>query len=112
MNIFAIEGDLKTGKIDWIASGKSQDNYRVVKMIPSVVPNRDRGKISYLWQLPDDLLSEIGRHRGNMIMEKKDMITEAAKKSARKFLMNDKKQEKIKGKFVDQQSKLMEHIKF
>ena len=33
MNIFAIEGDVKTGKIDWIASAKSQDNYRVVKMI-------------------------------------------------------------------------------
>jgi hypothetical protein len=33
VNIFAIEGDLNTGKIDWIASGKSQDNYRVVKMI-------------------------------------------------------------------------------
>jgi hypothetical protein len=31
MNIFAIEG---TGdKIDWVASAKSQDNYRVVKMI-------------------------------------------------------------------------------
>ncbi len=33
MNIFAIEGDEKTGQIDWIKSGKSHDNYRVVKMI-------------------------------------------------------------------------------
>ena len=33
MNIFAIEGDISTGEIDWIASAKSQDNYRVVKMI-------------------------------------------------------------------------------
>ncbi len=33
MNIFAIEGNIKTGEIDWIQSGKSQDNYRVVKMI-------------------------------------------------------------------------------
>jgi len=31
MNIFAIEGD--GNNIDWIASAKSQDNYRVVKMI-------------------------------------------------------------------------------
>ncbi len=33
MNIFAIEGNTLTGEIDWIASAKSQDNYRVVKMI-------------------------------------------------------------------------------
>jgi hypothetical protein len=33
MNIFAIEGDVETGEIDWVASAKSQDNYRVVKMI-------------------------------------------------------------------------------
>lgn len=33
MNIFAIEGNEKTGEIDWILSGKSHDNYRVVKMI-------------------------------------------------------------------------------
>tara|TARA_R110000824_G_scaffold201798_1_gene385936 strand:+ start:855 stop:1376 length:522 start_codon:yes stop_codon:yes gene_type:complete len=33
MNIFAIEGDEKTGTIDWVKSAKSQDNYRVVKMI-------------------------------------------------------------------------------
>jgi len=32
MNIFAIESD-KHGKIDWIKSAQSQDNYRVVKMI-------------------------------------------------------------------------------
>ena len=32
MNIFAIESDA-SGNIDWIASAKSQDNYRVVKMI-------------------------------------------------------------------------------
>ena len=31
MNIFAIEGD--ENNIDWIKSAKSQDNYRVVKMI-------------------------------------------------------------------------------
>jgi len=31
MNIFAIEGD--ENSIDWIKSAKSQDNYRVVKMI-------------------------------------------------------------------------------
>ena len=33
MNIFAIEGNTDTGEIDWIESAKSQDNYRVVKMI-------------------------------------------------------------------------------
>ena len=33
MNIFAIEGNEKTGEIDWIKSAKSQDNMRVVKMI-------------------------------------------------------------------------------
>ena len=33
MNIFAIEGNVYTGEIDWVASAKSQDNYRVVKMI-------------------------------------------------------------------------------
>lgn len=33
VNIFAIEGNVKTGKVDWIASGKTQDNYRTVKMI-------------------------------------------------------------------------------
>ncbi len=32
MNIFAIESD-KYGKIDWVRSAESQDNYRVVKMI-------------------------------------------------------------------------------
>ena len=32
MNIFAIEED-KSGNIDWIESARSQDNYRVVKMI-------------------------------------------------------------------------------
>tara|TARA_A100001015_G_scaffold236570_1_gene268814 strand:+ start:743 stop:1264 length:522 start_codon:yes stop_codon:yes gene_type:complete len=32
MNIFAIE-KTKDGQIDWAASAKSQDNYRVVKMI-------------------------------------------------------------------------------
>jgi hypothetical protein len=31
MNIFALEGE--ANEIDWIASAKSQDNYRVVKMI-------------------------------------------------------------------------------
>mgnify|MGYP003626059846 CR=1 FL=1 len=31
MNIFAIEGD--NNQIDWVGSAKSQDNYRVVKMI-------------------------------------------------------------------------------
>tara|TARA_R100000008_G_scaffold86375_2_gene79216 strand:+ start:1699 stop:2214 length:516 start_codon:yes stop_codon:yes gene_type:complete len=31
MNIFAIEGN--NNNIDWVASAKSQDNYRVVKMI-------------------------------------------------------------------------------
>ncbi len=33
MNIFAIEGNVETNDIDWVASAKSQDNYRVVKMI-------------------------------------------------------------------------------
>jgi len=33
MNIFAIEGDEDTGKIDWYASGRSQDNLRTVKML-------------------------------------------------------------------------------
>ena len=33
MNIFAIEGNEKTGEVDWIQSAKSQDNMRVVKMI-------------------------------------------------------------------------------
>jgi len=33
MNIFAIEGNIETNEIDWVASAKSQDNYRVVKMI-------------------------------------------------------------------------------
>ena len=33
MNIFAIEGNTETGEIDWVASAKSQDNLRVVKMI-------------------------------------------------------------------------------
>ena len=33
MNIFAIEGDVATGQIDWVKSAKSQDNLRVVKMI-------------------------------------------------------------------------------
>ena len=33
MNIFAIEGDVETGEIDWIKSAESQDNLRVVKMI-------------------------------------------------------------------------------
>lgn len=33
MNIFAIEGDVETGQIDWEASARSQDNLRVVKMI-------------------------------------------------------------------------------
>ncbi len=33
MNIFAIEGDLETGQIDWEKSAQSQDNLRVVKMI-------------------------------------------------------------------------------
>ena len=31
MNIFALEGD--ANEIDWVESAKSQDNYRVVKMI-------------------------------------------------------------------------------
>lgn len=33
MNIFAIEGDEETGKIDWRKSGHTQDNYRTVKML-------------------------------------------------------------------------------
>ena len=33
MNIFAIEGNVETGEVDWIASAKTQDNYRTVKMI-------------------------------------------------------------------------------
>jgi len=33
MNIFAIEGNVATGEIDWVKSAQSQDNYRVVKMI-------------------------------------------------------------------------------
>lgn len=33
MNIFAIEGDVETGNIDWVKSAQSQDNLRVVKMI-------------------------------------------------------------------------------
>ena len=33
MNIFAIEGDVETGEIDWVRSAQSQDNLRVVKMI-------------------------------------------------------------------------------
>ena len=33
MNIFAIEGDVETGEIDWVKSAQSQDNLRVVKMI-------------------------------------------------------------------------------
>ena len=33
MNIFAIAGNPATGEIDWVQSGKEQDNYRVVKMI-------------------------------------------------------------------------------
>ena len=33
MNIFAIEGDEKTGKIDWYMSGRTQDNLRTVKML-------------------------------------------------------------------------------
>ena len=33
MNIFAIEGDVETGQIDWVKSSRSQDNLRVVKMI-------------------------------------------------------------------------------
>tara|TARA_Y100001963_G_C6682996_1_gene400777 strand:+ start:77 stop:592 length:516 start_codon:yes stop_codon:yes gene_type:complete len=33
MNIFAIEGDVETGEIDWRESARSQDNYRLVKMI-------------------------------------------------------------------------------
>ena len=38
MNIFAIEGNVETGEIDWVESAKSQDNYdRVVKMILELV---------------------------------------------------------------------------
>ena len=33
MNIFAIEGNVETGEIDWVKSAQSQDNLRVVKMI-------------------------------------------------------------------------------
>ena len=33
MNIFAIEGDETTGKIDWYQSGRTQDNLRTVKML-------------------------------------------------------------------------------
>ena len=33
MNIFAIEGDETTGKIDWYKSGRTQDNLRTVKML-------------------------------------------------------------------------------
>ena len=33
MNIFAIEGDETTGEVNWYLSGRSQDNYRTVKMI-------------------------------------------------------------------------------
>ena len=33
MNIFAIEGDEATGKIDWYQSGRTQDNLRTVKML-------------------------------------------------------------------------------
>ncbi len=33
MNIFAIEKSPNSDKIDWVKSAKSQDNYRVVKMI-------------------------------------------------------------------------------
>ena len=33
MNIFAIEGNIETGEIDWVKSAESQDNLRVVKMI-------------------------------------------------------------------------------
>ena len=33
MNIFAISGNTETGVIDWVQSGKEQDNYRLVKMI-------------------------------------------------------------------------------
>ena len=33
MNIFAIEGDVETGEIDWEKSAHSQDILRVVKMI-------------------------------------------------------------------------------
>jgi len=30
MNIYPIEGNIKTGEIDWIKSGQSYDNYRLV----------------------------------------------------------------------------------
>jgi hypothetical protein len=33
MNIFAIGGNEETGEIDWAASARELDNYRVVKMI-------------------------------------------------------------------------------
>jgi len=33
MNIFAIEGNEDTGEIDWYKSGRTQDNYRTVKML-------------------------------------------------------------------------------
>ena len=33
MNIFAIEGDETTGEVNWYLSGRTQDNYRTVKMI-------------------------------------------------------------------------------
>lgn len=32
MNIFVIEGSIKTQEVDWVKSAKSLDNYRVVKM--------------------------------------------------------------------------------
>lgn len=32
MNVFGIEGDVETGKIDWRASARSHDNMRVTKM--------------------------------------------------------------------------------
>ena len=38
MNIFAIEKS-KSGGIDWIHSARSQDNYRVVKMILESLSN-------------------------------------------------------------------------
>ena len=33
MNIFAIEGNESTGEVNWYLSGRTQDNYRTVKMI-------------------------------------------------------------------------------
>jgi hypothetical protein len=33
VNIFAIEGDETTGKVDWYKSGRTQDNLRTVKML-------------------------------------------------------------------------------